>query len=161
MKKVLLLVVISIVCTMSFACGNGQNETATKLEDMDAGVIFEALNTQGYPNNSASYYTEKDPSRSYPWSIKGCTSAVVWGITTSTEGGESIGIIEVFNSKENCTERVLAVMPPDVNEQKYFVQEGNVLVQIPIIISEEGVDEFKAALKALADGKIPEPYTGT
>jgi hypothetical protein len=91
MKKLALLAGILILCALAYGCGTQQDENKNKLDNMNAQEIFEVLNSQGYPNDAASYYMDKGSTSGYPWSIKGCTSAVEWSITLGNEGEESTG----------------------------------------------------------------------
>ncbi len=162
MKKLAWLAGILILCALAYGCGMQEDENKNKLENMNAQEILEALNNQGYPNDAASYYMDKGSTSGYPWSIKGCTSAVEWTITLGNQGEESSGIIEVFNNAANCTARkdlaqgLSSFYSP---EQDYFVQVGVVFMQIPFALTPNEAAQFEAALKAMAEGKTPEAFT--
>ena len=161
MKKMGLIIGISVICALTYGCGTQQNEDKIHLDKMNAQEILEVLNNQGYPNDAATIYTDKGSTNGYPWSIQGCTSAVNWSITTGPEGQESVGIIEVFdfaincNRRKNSAESLSSFFSPD---QHYFVQEGVVFLQIPNALKINEAAQFEAALKAMAEGKLPEPY---
>lgn len=161
MKRILLLIGIAIIGVLTFGCAQ-LNGDKNSLENMNAQEILEVLNSQGYPNDAATIYTEKGSTSGYPWSIKGCTSAVVWTIETANEGVTSTGKIEVYDNVTDCTNRknseeaISSFGSPD---QDYFIQEGSVFMQIPFALTTNEAAQFEAALKAMAQGKTPEPYT--
>jgi hypothetical protein len=159
MKRIVLLIGISMICALTFGCGAQQDENKNKLENMNAQEILEVLNSQGYPNDAASYYMDKGSTSGYPWSIKGCTSAVEWTITLGNQGEESSGIIEVFNNAANCTARTKDLSSSNSPEQAYFIQVDAVFMQIPFALTLNEVSQFEAALKAMAQGKTPEIFT--
>jgi len=162
-KRAIILIGISMICALATGCGSQQDDNQINLEKMNAQEILEVLNTQEYPNDSATMYTEKGSVNGYPWSLQGCTSAVYWTITLGNEGQESSGVIEVFDSVSNCANRknsaeiISSFHSP---EQDYYVQEGVVFMQIPFSLTPDEAAQFEAALKAMAEGKMPEVYTG-
>lgn len=159
MKKLAWMAGILILCALAYGCGTKQDENKNKLENMNAQDILEVLNSQGYPNDAALYYMDKGSTSGYPWSIKGCTSAVEWSITLGNEGEESSGFIEVFNNAANCTARIKDLSSANSPEQDYFVQVDAVFMQIPFALTTNEVAQFEAALQAMAQGKTPETFT--
>lgn len=130
-------------------------------DNLNAQQILQALNKAGYPSENVAVYIKKGSNDQYPWSIKGCTSAVTWSAHDGIKGGDSIGAIEVFNTPAACADRrnyiktLSSFYSPD---QEYFVQAGMVFIRIPTTLTTTEAAQFELAIKAMAEGKLPDPY---
>jgi hypothetical protein len=106
-------------------------------------------------------YDEPGDTSQYPWNIPGCTSAAEFWIPDGTEDGESIGVVEVYSSAEACKQRrdQAAIISSYYPAEPYYVQVGKVFLQVPKILNEQDAALYQAALEAMEQGKLPEPFT--
>jgi hypothetical protein len=168
MKRVVLLIGISIICTLTVGCAP-QNENEINLDEMKASEIVAFLSNLGYPVSGGKDYDGPGDTSQYPWNIKGCTSAAEFWIPDGTEDGESIGVVEVYSSVDACKDRrdQAAIISSFYTAEPYYVQVDKVFLQVPKALPEKNAVEYKTALIAMSQGNMPEPpsegityYTG-
>ncbi len=161
MKKLFLVCCLFIVGILLFGCAQ-QKEDEIQLDEMKASEIVSVLFNLGYPVSGGKNYDETGDASQYPWNIPGCTSAAEFWIPNGSTDGESIGLIEVYNSVNACTTRreSFQLQTSAYDPYDYLLQAGKVFVQVPLILSKTAVTQYKSALQTMAQGKMPEPYLG-
>lgn len=159
MKRIVLIIGISIICALALGCAQ-QNDDKIDLEKMTAGEILNVLTEQGYPMVTKVEFNEKGDASEYPWSIEGCTSAVTWVIPDGAIVSGGSGAIEVYETSGKCKihRDSLAGLSAFSLANKYYLQVENVLLHVPQSLSEQEALQYQAALQAMAQGKLPEPY---
>jgi len=167
-RPVVRVVVASVVLVVAISVGlllssdtDTANNNQINLEKMNAGEIVSVLNNIGYPVSGGKNYDDPGDASQYPWNIAGCTSAAEFWIPDGTENGESVGYVEVYSSVEACKTRrdwevtISSFFPAN----KYYLQVGKVFLQVPKALTLQEAAQYQAALQAMAQGKLPEPYT--
>ena len=153
--------ILAVIVFLAIGFGwTQQNEDEIQLDGMKASEIVSVLSNLGYPVGGGKNYDEPGDTSQYPWNIPGCTSAAEFWIPDGTEDGQSIGYVEVYSFVEACKERrdAAAIISSFYPAEPYYVQVGKVYLQVPKILNEQDAAQYMAALQAMEDGKMPEPY---
>ncbi len=160
MKKLFILCCWCTLGILLFGCAQ-QKEDEIQLDEMKASEIVSVLSNLGYPVGGGKNYDDPGDTSQYPWNIPGCTSAAEFWILDGTEEGESVGVVEVYSFVEACKEQRdrAAITSSYYPAEPYYVQVDKVFLQVPKILNEQDAAQYQAALEAMAQGKLPEPYT--
>lgn len=160
MKKLFLICCLCTLVILLFGCAQ-QNGDKIDLEKMTAGEILNVLAEQNYPMETKVEFNQRGDSNEYPWSLTGCTSAVTWLIPDGVLVSGGGGAIEVYETAGTCKMRTDSMigLSSFSSANKYFLQVGKVFIRIPPSLTEQEALQYQAALQAMAQGKLPEPYT--